>query len=422
VTSSITDKRLRKSTCTGTLTMLVALACASTVVLGATGKAPIAAPTAAPTALLAPSAESPLPPPPNGTIAYVLTDLHWAVWESADGKTECPHGYNEGNREHFKTLFPQDGKPRTLLETQLRREVDGWYPTTAPEQFKFLEAGGSTAYGLNLDGKAGPTDFTTPEGDKGIDNQLYRVLGCIRNYRPPEGAIQGFDNDEVTKDIYNRIIIELSGVDSLVNDDDVQVMIYRGRDPILLDATGKNAIPGGSQRIDVRWGSKFIQKMHGRIKGGVLTTEPADFIYPWAVFYIATDEFMHAARFQLNLTATRAEGVIGGYLDIESWYSQMMRSYSTHHQSYGQSSAPSMYKALRRLADGYPDQSGANSAISSALLARWTQVNLVPESKAQAMTVALQKPAPPYAGPPYPRTIAEETAESNTQVASSEAR
>jgi hypothetical protein len=411
VIQSVTDKRLRKAARTGLLSMLAMLACGSSVALDANGTGPTEAP---------PTSAAELPPPKDGTIAYVLTDLHWAVFESADGKTECPQGYNEGNREHFKKLFPEDGTSRTLLETQLRREVDGWYPTTAPEQFKFLEAGGPTAYGLNLDGKVGQNDFTSPEGDKGVDNQLYRVLGCIRNYRPPEGAIQGFDNDEVTKDVYNRLIIELSGVHSLVNDDDVQVMIYRGRDPILLDATGKNAIPGGSQRVDVHWGSKFIQKMHGRIRDGVLTTDPADFVYPWAVFYIATDEFMHAARLKLNLTSTRAEGLIAGYLDIESWYSQLMRSYSTHHQSYGQSSAPSIYKALRRLADGYPDRSGANSAISSALLAKFTQVHIVPASKAQAASLALQPPVPPYAGPPFPRSIAEETAENTHQVASTE--
>lgn len=359
--------------------------------------------------------------PKGGTIAYVLTDLHWAVYESADGKTECPVGFNEGNREHFKKLFPENGAARTLLETQLRREVDGWYPTTAAEQFEFHEAGGPTAYGLNLDDRIGPGDFTGPDGRRGIDNQLYRVLGCIRNYRPPEGAIQGFDNDEVTKDIYNRVIIELSGVESLVSSPDVQVMVYRGQDPILLDSTGKNAIPGGSQRIDTRWGTKFIQKLHGRITDGVLTTDPADLVYPWAVFYIPTDEFMHAARFELKLSPTGAEGMIGGYTDIETWYSQMMRSYSTHHQSYGQSSAPSIYKALRRLADGYPDaQSGANTAISSALLAKFTQIVIVPASKAQVASISLQPPVVPYGGPPFPRSIAEETAEKgyDSQIAS----
>ncbi len=355
--------------------------------------------------------------PKGGSIAYVLTELHWAIYESPDGKSECPSGFNEGNREHFKKLFPDDGTPRTLRETQLRREIDGWYPTTAAEPFEFKEAGGPTAYGLNLDGKVGPHDFTGPDGEQGIDNQLYRVLGCIRNYRPPEGAIQGFDNDEVTKDVYNRIIIELSGVDSLADDDDVDVTMYRGRDPILLDSTGKNAIPGGSQRIDTRWGARFIRKMKGRIRDGVLTTEPADLLYPWAVFYIPTDEFMHAARFRLKLSPTGAEGVLGGYSDIETWYSQLMRSYSTHHQSYGQSSAPSIYKALRRLADAYPDpQTGANTAISSALLAKFTQVVIVPASKAQLSAIPLQPPAVPYAGPPFPRSIAEEVAERSPTV------
>ncbi len=356
--------------------------------------------------------------PNSGTIAYVLTELHWGIYESPDGKIECPTGFNEGNREQFKRLFPENGSTRTLLETQLRREIDGWYPTTAPEQFEFKEAGGPTAYGLNLDGQVGPNDFTSPEGEQGIDNQLYRVLGCIRNYRPPEGAIQGFDNDEVTKDVYNRIIIQLSGVDSLVNDDDVQVMVYRGRDPILLDSTGKNAIPGGSQRIDTRWGARFIQKLHGRIRDGVLTTDPADLVYPWAVFYIPTDEFMHAARFRLKLSPTVAEGVLGGYSDIETWYSQLMRSYSTHHQSYGQSSAPSIYKALRRLADAYPDpRTGANTAISSALLAKFAQVVIVPASEAQLQTLVLKPPEVPYAGPPFPRNVAEEIAENNGKMA-----
>lgn len=354
--------------------------------------------------------------PKDGTIAYVLTDLHWGVYESADGKTECPNGFNEGNREQFKALFPQDGQTRTLLDTQLRREIDGWYPTTAPDPFVFHDATGPTAYGMNLDGKVGPNDFTSPDGEKGVDNQLYRVLGCIRNYRPPEGAIQGFDNDEVTKDVYNRILVELTGVDSLVNDDDVQVTIYRGRDPILLDATGKKAIPGGSQRIDTRWGAKFITHLHGKIVNGVLITEPADLVYPWATFYIPIDEYMHAARLKLKLSPTTAEGLVAGYTDVESWYSQMMRSYSTHHQSYGQSSAPSIYKALRRLADAYPDpKTGANTAISSALLAQFTEVNIVLSSKAQLPSLPPQH-AEPIGGPPYPRSAAEEVAEGGPKI------
>lgn len=359
------------------------------------------------------AATTPAAPPStlkDGTIAYVLTNMYWDIY-SENMKAECPDGINqEGNREEFKQLFPE-GSKRTVVDTQLRREIDGWYPTTAPEPFPFHYAGGPTSYGMNLDGKVGPNDFTGPEGEKGVDNNLYRVLGCEANYRLPSGVFQVFDQEEVPKEGENRILIELSNVHSLVNDDDVQVTMYRGLDPLLMDATGKSAVPGGSERIDAKWGAKYIQHMHGRIVNGVLTTDAADIVYPWAVFYIATDEFMRGAHLRLKLTPTSADGELAGYSDIESWYSQLMRSYSTHHQSYGQQSAPSMYKALRKMADGYPDpKTGANTAISSALHMNFMQAYIVPESKALVASLPSQQYVP-YTGPPYPRAAAAEQGE-----------
>jgi hypothetical protein len=347
----------------------------------------------------------------DGTIAYLVTDMYWDIY-SKDFKTECPHGINkEGNREEFKQLFPKDGTKWTIVDTQLRREVDSWYPTTAPDPFPFYYAQGPISYGMNLDGKIGPNDFTSPDGVKGVDNNLYRVLGCEANYRLPSGVFQVFDQEEVPKEGENRILLELSGVHSLVNDDDVQVTMYRGRDPILMDATGKNAAPGGSERIDTHWGAKYIQHLHGRIVNGVLTTEPLDLLYPWAVFNIATDEYMRGARFQLKLTSTNADGILAGYTDIQSWYAQLMRSYSTHHQSYGQQSAPSLYKALRRMADGYPDpKSGGNTAISSALGMNFVQVYILPSSKALAAKLPAQHYLP-FLGQPDPRVAADEANE-----------
>jgi hypothetical protein len=187
--------------------------------------------------------------------------------------------------------------------------------------------------------------------------------------------------------------------------------MYRGLDPLLMDATGKSAVPGGSERIDTKWGAKYIQHLHGKIVDGVLTTDASDVLYPWAVFYIATDEFMRGAHLRLKLTPTGADGELAGYSDIESWYSQLMRSYSTHHQSYGQQSAPSLYKALRKMADGYPDsKTGVNTAISSALHMNFVQAYIVPESKALVASLP-SRPYVPYAGPPYPRAAASEQSE-----------
>jgi hypothetical protein len=342
--------------------------------------------------------------PANGTIAYALTNLHWAIYQTADGKAECPEGFNEGNREQFKKLYPESGPKRTLVGTQLQWEIESWYPTLADDGFKFLEARGPTALGLNLDGKIGPNDFTSPSGEPGIDNQLYRALGCIKNYRGPDGAIQFFDDEMVGRDQYNRLLIEITGVSDLVNSPNVEVTVYRGRDPLLFDATGKKVVPGGSQRIDARWGARFIQRTRGAISEGVLTTEPMDLVYPWSPFYLPTDEYMRAARLRLKLTPTTAEGLIGGYTDVETWYLQMMKSWSTHHQNYGQTSAPSLYRALRRLADAYPDpKTGANTAISSALRAEFSQVVIVPSSRPHAEVLTARRHAEPYRGPPFPR-------------------
>jgi len=78
-----------------------------------------------------------------------------------------------------------------------------------------------------------------------------------------------------------------------------------------------------------------------------------------------------------------------------------MKSESTHHQSYGQMSPPSLYKAFRNVADAYPDAgSGAKTAMSSALRARFVQVFVLPVP-AGAIEAALARPrALPYAGPP----------------------
>jgi hypothetical protein len=66
-------------------------------------------------------------------IGYVVYDKHWDVYVTAD-KKECPTGFNDGPREIFKALFPQDkGRKWTLVEAQLAREGETWFPTMAPE-------------------------------------------------------------------------------------------------------------------------------------------------------------------------------------------------------------------------------------------------------------------------------------------------
>ncbi|MGI9261023.1 MAG: hypothetical protein ACR2QR_03250 [Woeseiaceae bacterium] len=316
--------------------------------------------------------------PPDGKIGYVMTDLFWAVYQTEDGRQECPQGYNDGPREEFAVLFP-DHENMTVEETQLKQEIETWHPGTDPNSLPFYEVEGDLSWGLNLDGEDGPNDFTHPDGTTGIDNEIYRAVGCIIGFRGPDGVEVIFQNKAITDRRYNRMMIELTGVDDLENDDQVNINIYRGLDRLLTDATGLNAMPGGSQRVDMRWGASLVRHTTGKIVDSVLTTDPVDdMVMPWMNLSVPTIQIYRDARFQLTLTPTGAEGLLAGYADVESYYKQLIRNDSTHHLSNGQISGISMYKALRRLADSHPDpETGENTAISTALDVKMVQVHIV---------------------------------------------
>lgn len=316
--------------------------------------------------------------PANGTIGYVMTDLFWAVYQTPDGREECPKGFNDGPREEFAELFP-DHESMTVEETQLRQEIETWHPGTYPNSLPFYEVEGEISWGLNLDGEVGPNDFTHPDGTRGIDNEVYRAVGCIIGFRGPDGVEVIFQNKAITDRRYNRMMIELTDVDDLANDDHVNITIYRGLDRLLTDATGLHAMPGGSQRVDMRWGASLVRHTSGTIVDSVLTTVAVDdMVMPWMNLNVPSIQIFRDARFQLHLTPTGAEGLLAGFADVDTYYKQLIRNDSTHHLSNGQISGISMYKALRRLADAHPDpETGENTAISTALDVKMVQVHIV---------------------------------------------
>lgn len=331
-------------------------------------------------------------PHDGGRIGYVLTERHWAVYETEGAKTECPHGMNDrGSRALFDHLFTKDKQDatRTVAETRLVIEGMQFHPTLFEQHdpLPFYEAQGQISYGLNLDGKVGETDFKSPAGEEGIDNQLYRVIGCIPGYRR-DGPYWFFENDFMTNNAYNRWMIEVSNVDDLVNDDDVTVTTYRGLDRLLTDATGEGIVPGGSQRIDWRWGQSFIAETKGKIVDGVLITEPIKKIkFPWSQGGVSGGyHIFRDFQLQLKLTAKTAEGILGGYVDVDQFNHRFSTTWSMHHQNYGQSASVTEYPALRRLADAYPDpETGANTAISAAVDVVLTQVYILhPSADARA--------------------------------------
>jgi hypothetical protein len=313
----------------------------------------------------------------NRSIAYVMHYESKETYNTKDGK-ECPDGVNEGPREQFKILYPDTpGKKWKLTETQLARESEIWFPHTTPDPIPYKYAVGPIAYGMNLDGKIGPNDLTNPEGEKGIDNQLQRAWGCVGMYR--SGSFNVVRYNDWRKYQYNNIVIELTDVDSLENDDDVTLTTYRGLDKIMTDATGATYLPGATQRLDLRWGMGYIQKFRGRIVKGVLTTEGADYLMPSAGNGgSVTDIRYYNTHWRLELMPDHAKGVMAGYIDIDDWNAGTNQIRSTHHQAYDRAATPSIYRAMRKLADFKPDPvTGENTAISMASRVAFAQVFVI---------------------------------------------
>lgn len=313
----------------------------------------------------------------DGRIGYVLTNRYWSLYETERGATECPKGFNNGPREEFKKLYPRD-KQLSVVDAQLQWEGSQWHPSTSTYRLPFHEAQGKISYGLNLDGKVGAEDFVSPQGEQGIDNQFYRAIACVDSFRIG-GSLYNFENTFLQQYPDSRLLIELTEVDDLVNDADVTVTTYRGMNSLLGDASGKSYLPGGTQRVDMRWSKDYVFKLKGRIVDGVLSTEPIDWaMVPWAMTANVTafQEF-RGMRLKMKVTAERAEGIMAGYVDVQRWHHALNTNLSTHHQSYGRVSSPSVVAALQRLADGYPDESGTHTAISASADLKMVQVYLV---------------------------------------------
>ncbi len=208
------------------------------------------------------------------------------------------------------------------------------------------------------------------------------------------GSLRHFHNVFMVQYNSNRWMFELTGVDDLTNDDDVTMTTYRGRDPLLVDATGEDYIPGGTQRVETRWGKEFVAQVKGKIVDGTLITEPIEHIKVPAGSTFNTNNYEQflGLRFQLALTPKKATGLIAGYMDLDKFRLWRNTTWSTHHQSYGQEAASPLYAAMRRHADGYPDaETGKNTAISIAQEVTFVQTYIMhpSEEKDQMETASL---------------------------------
>ena len=338
------------------------------------------------------------------TIGLVMGGWRFGLFESPNAKQECPEGFQFKQAQNYAAQFAtpearkaQEAKFGYYANRGPNGENVFYFPTTIKDPLPFRAAQGPTAIGLNLDGdetgKGGGDslpheNFTSPQGEQGIDNQLYRVIGCTPGWRKG-GMIDGIVSQYLRSETQARLLLEISGVDDELNDDDVTVTTYRGRDPVAADSKD-NLIPWLSQRIDYKLGRRYIQRLKGRIVDGVLITEPTDVRLPsYEQPDMAGDRDIMKMRLRLKLTPRGGEGLLGGYVDIENWYLMYAKTWGAHSIADVQGwSAPATYQALRQFADYRDPATGQTTGISAAYEVSFARAFIVHTPQADAAIAA----------------------------------
>ncbi len=184
---------------------------------------------------------------------------------------------------------------------------------------------GVTVNGFDLDdvvsngdtGLCGQADYPGIDGSLGVDYAFLRIIDMIRPIRPDQVA-RGVLENAPSEGLIN-FGIRLSGVDSLENDDSVEVFVAPTSE-VPLRGTDGRIIPRSSVPIDPNpaWHNTF----RGQIVDGVLTTEPADFTLGNVDLIIVFDRVLElrGARIRATFRELR-EGVIEVDSVLAGWWS-----------------------------------------------------------------------------------------------------
>lgn len=345
------------------------------------------------------------------TRGFAISLIHMAT---NDDSANCPQGGNGGVSEIEKRVLLRmgytaveaakiianngvDGEGRKV-NYALRGRMNGQpadvlvFPSSEPDpQIETVQ--GRYAFGFDLDGKEGPSSFEDPEThEKGVDNQLWRALGCFTVYSvkspiiPYNEAIAW----DTAMDSMPAWLLSISGSD-LSTDGDVTVTFDRALNVVMRDNHGA-VLQGSSYVVDSDPRSHSTFK--GYMKNGVVTIEPGAFFMQGESQFYAVLRFMQThLRLKMNADGS-LHGIIGGYQPWMDYYTYL----SIRGEETGQVDLPGVYHALRRLADAAPDpKTHEMTAISAAYYIEAEPAFLITQGRtlASAYLPANASPQPP---------------------------
>ena len=343
----------------------------------------------------------------DGEAAFVLSHIEFALAEDAGVTGACPDGMSKNVSEIF-ALTPQGkrrpGESDEAYAERLREggktlsvgpdgedlcmqpevaDPDPWYRTVEGSGFPVdgIDLDGADSHG---DGAVAPgtcphDDFAGMNGEPGVDNQFYRVVGCTHSFQP-SGQSNSFAIGMLTGAW--GILLVVRGIDDIYNDDSVEVTFLSNADPIRL-SPGREPLAYATYTADPD--PRFQATARGRIQEGVLITEPADLRFHYDLNSMLLERPLRDAQLQVTLDdAGELAGYLAGYTPVEEMYDLQfgyrngktsagelaplrLRSGSANGAAYvlGRT-CPGAYRALYQYADAHPDpETGKCTSIST---------------------------------------------------------
>lgn len=297
-----------------------------------------------------------LNPKPGEADYYALMPPEMAAKERVENAKEGGVGYESGQME-----WRGPNKLNAVKLPGIVRDPGMLTPRTR------------LARGLDLDGDDGRgrapasicrhTNYDSPDGRKGIDNQLYTVQGCYSGWQGRKGFYYQYANEQ-RRNGSASALISLSGIDDPRNDDEIYVTVLYSKDPMAKSANGAIMLADYTFRLtDNPEYSYFTHRAKGRIADGVIETESM----PRFSFHagLGGELKLHHAAMRLEIGPDGfLKGVLAGYQD---WRDIMKYHSSSRVETNFNVNVPAIYNALRRYADGLKDPvTGQCQGVSSA--------------------------------------------------------
>jgi hypothetical protein len=269
--------------------------------------------------------------------------------------------------EQLRAIAALNRFPKDRGSLAYQDQTIAYSSCTNPYDFPELGKGhvpydGKISTGMNLDGKVGLRSFTSPDGEKGVDNQLWRAVGC---YKQSQEMNDPAFQQKVMLSARSPTLIEVSGIEDPRNDSEVTVRVLTGADPLVRDGAGK---PLARASFSLDTDPDLVTITHGRIVNGVLTTDPVDLRFVFREQIIDNVRTVRGAVIRATfLPDGNLDGGLYGYTTLSSYYDMIEHMTQDGADNVGVSCV-GIRQAIDRYADGYRDpRTGKFTAISSEM-------------------------------------------------------